>query len=220
MIQSINFYQTKKRLYPAKTLKVIPPAFSGEQSSRVDLSINSELAKDTIEGTFNNKKIKMELLSYTPIKREMIGEIGGKPFHIELNRHKMWGTFDGQNIDIDIKRKSEYSSEETFLGKIGDKNVNLLSKEGTFMHNNISGLYNDKELNVIMGIGVGNTAITGNYGNKNINLNFNSKGFFTKNMELKGDFDAPDELFILLLGHRMNCNEKLSEAGRVRRTRC
>lgn len=218
MIQSINFFQNRCKPSRAKNLKACSPVFSGGQD-RVDLSINSELAKDTIEGTFNNKKIKMKLLSYTPIKREMIGEIDGKPFHIELNRNKIWGTFDGQNVDIDIKRKIKHSFEETFFGKIGDKNVDLSTKEGTFLHNNISGLYNGKELKVIMGIGVGSTTLTGNYDNKNINLNFNSKGFFTKNMDLKGDFDAPDELFLILMGYRMNCNERLSEAGRVRRSR-
>lgn len=189
------------------------PQFKGlknNSTDSVELSTNTGFSKDTINGTLNNKSINITTASSLFGKKIIEGEIDGKPFSVELKNKKIIGKFDDKNIDIDIKRENMFSSKETLSGKIGENSVDWnVKKEIT--HSNISGKYKGKDLSSLITIGESNDMIVGSYDNKNVNLSFDSKGLFKNGMNVKGKFDLPDELFPILLGYYVDCNETAND---------
>lgn len=212
MIQKVSLFQNPNYFSAVKMPVKKAPVFTGDLDSgdKVELSTHSQTDKEPVN---DNKNMDMAIEA-TPLsgKKKLTGSIGGKPYSIEVTRKKITGTFDNKPIDITITTPNLFGSKDLLVGEIGGKPIKLETDDSLNKHS-VSGKYNGKELNASIKLGMVNDEITGDYDDKNINVNVKTKGIVLKTgRDIDGNFNAPAELFPILMGCYVNSQEKANLA--------
>jgi len=200
MIQSVNSFNIKSYRPMVKNSMAQKPFFMGDSQDslgKADISVHTGFSKDTFVGNLNGKEFNFKISENLLGKRTLSGTFNGKDFEIVDKSKGISGSFDGKPINIDIK-SNMFSSKSEMVGTIGTTPLNLKVEDDT-TRREITGKYDNKDLNVDIAIGVTKDSIQGEFDGEKIHLYSKSKGLFKNGADIYGDFECPDELFLILL---------------------